>query len=132
MADDIAGIHVDVRVAAGSRAADLTPAYVVPHQWTDGGIAVEGGGTGAHLLLTAVACCVLNDVYREADVPVDGVVVETGGDFDGETWSATRIEYDVAVDSPEAPDVVARVLEQVDAVAEIPRVVRGDVTVSRR
>ncbi|GAA1164382.1 OsmC family protein [Nocardioides aquiterrae] len=128
----MAELHVDVRVAAGSRAADLTPTYVVPHQWTDGGIAVEGGGSGAHLLLTAVASCVLNDVYREADVPVDGVLVEAGGDFDGETWATTHIAYDVSVDSPEAPDVVARVIEQVDAVAEIPRVVRGEVTVSRR
>ena len=125
-------LRVDVRVAAGSRAAGLTPTYVVPHQWTDGGIAVEGGGTGAHLLLTAVACCVLNDVYREADVPVDGVAVHADGRFDDDTWSTTRITYDVAVDSPEAPDVVARVLEQVDTVAEIPRVLRGEVTVSRR
>jgi len=54
------------------------------------------------------------------------------GRFDDETWSTTRITYDVAVDSPEAGDVVARVLEQVDALAEIPRVVRGEVTVSRR
>ena len=128
----MAEVHVDVRVAAGSRAGDLTPAYVVPHQWTDGGIAVEGGGTGAHLLLTAVACCVLNDVFREADVPVDGVVVEAGGDFDGDTWATTHLTYDVALDSPEAPDVVARVLEQVDGVAEIPRVLRGEVTVGRR
>jgi hypothetical protein len=63
---------------------------------------------------------------------VEGVLVDAGGDFDDETWSTTHITYDVAVDSPEAPDVVARVLEQVDAVAEIPRVVRGEVTVSRR
>ena len=128
----MAEVHVDVRVAAGSRAASLAPAYVVPHRWTDGGIAVEGGGTGAHLLLTAVACCVLNDVFREADVPVDGVLVAAGGDFDGDTWSTTHIGYDVEVDSPEAGDVVARVLEQVDAVAEIPRVLRGEVTVVRR
>jgi hypothetical protein len=129
----MAEVHVDVRVAAGSRAAALVPTYAVPHQWTDGGIAVEGGGTGAHLLLTAVACCVLNDVYREAgSVPVDGVLVDTGGDFDGESWATTRITYDVAVDSTEAGDVVAGVLERVDAVAEIPRVVRGEVTVSRR
>lgn len=128
----MAEVHVDVRVAAGSRAGGLDPAYVVPHRWTDAGIAVEGGGTGAHLLLTAVACCVLNDVYREADMPVGGVLVDAGGDFDADTWSTTHITYDVAVDSPEAPDVVARVVEQVDAVAEIPRVLRGDVTVVRR
>jgi hypothetical protein len=126
-------VHVDVRVASGSRAADLTPTYVVPHQWTDRGIAVDGGGTGAHLLLTAVACCVLNDVYREAgSVPVEGVLVEAGGGFDGETWATTTITYDVAVDSPADEEALGRLLKQVDQVAEIPRVVRGEVAVSRR
>jgi hypothetical protein len=68
----MADVQVEVRVDAGSRARDVAATYVVPHAWTDAGIAVEGG------------------------------------------------------------DVVARVLEQIDAVAEIPRVVRGEVTVSRR
>ena len=130
----MADLRVDVRVAAGSRIGDLTPAYVIPHPWTDAGIAVEGGGTGAHLLLTAVGCCVLNDVYREADpgIPIDGVVVEVGGEFDASTWSTTAIGYDVRVDSEEDDEVVARLLDQVHAVAEIPHVVSGDVTVSRR
>jgi hypothetical protein len=130
----MADVHVDVRVAAGSRVGDLTPTYVIPHPWTDGGIAVEGGGTGAHLLLTAVGSCVLNDVYREADpgIPIDGVVVEVGGDFDSATWSTTAIGYDVTVDSSEAGDVIARLVETVDTIAEIPRVVSGEVTVSRR
>ena len=47
-------------------------------------------------------------------------------------WSTTAIDYDVSIDSPEAGDVIARLLETVEIVAEIPRVVRGDVTVSRR
>jgi uncharacterized OsmC-like protein len=130
----MASVQVDVRVAAGSRVGGLTPTYVIPHPWTDGDIAVEGGGTGAHLLLTAVGCCVLNDVYREADpgIPVDGVVVEVGGEFDSTTWSTTTIGYYVRVDSEEDDDVVARLLDQVHAVAEIPRVVSGEVTVSRR
>ena len=132
MADGGAHVHVGVRVATGSRAGDVAPTYVVPHQWTDGGIAVDGGGTGAHLLLTAVACCVLNDVYREADAPVDGVLVDAGGDFDADTWATTRITYDVAVDSPADGDGVARLLARVDEVAEVPKVVRGEVTVVRR
>ncbi|MBZ5739804.1 OsmC family protein [Nocardioides mangrovi] len=129
----MADVHVDVRVAAGSLAGDVSPAYVVPHQWTDGGIAVEGGGTGAHLLLTAVASCVLNDVFREAaGVPVDGVLVSAGGDFDGDSWSTTAIAYSVRVDSPATDDAVAQVLAAVDEVAEIPRAVRGEVKVERR
>jgi uncharacterized OsmC-like protein len=130
----MADVHVDVRVAAGSRARDVAASYVVPHQWTDDGISVEGGGTGAHLLLTAIGSCLLNDVYREAQpgLSVDGVLVEVGGDFDASTWATTTIDYSVAVDSPGEADAVARLLERVDAVAEIPRAVSGEVTVVRR
>ncbi|MEP9363809.1 OsmC family peroxiredoxin [Nocardioides sp. CN2-186] len=130
----MAELHVDVRVAAGSLAGDVAPTYVVPHQWTDSGIAVEGGGTGAHMLLTAVASCVLNDVFREAQpgIPVSGVLIEASGDFDATTWATTSIDYAVVVDSTEDADVIAQLLQGVDAVAEIPRAVAGQVTVGRR
>jgi hypothetical protein len=125
----------EVRVAAGSRAAGVTPAYVVPHTWTDGGIAVEGGGTGAHLLLTAIGCCVLNDVLREAGplgIGVDGVLVEVSGEFDGATWSSTAVDYRVEVDSAAGLEDVDGLLVKVAEVAEIPRAVGGEVTVTRR
>ncbi|MDT0186535.1 OsmC family protein [Microbacterium sp. ARD31] len=125
----------EVRVAAGSRAGDVTAAYVVPHAWTDGGIAVEGGGTGAHLLLTAIGCCVLNDVLREAapmDVAVDGVLVEVSGDFDTTTWSSTAVTYGVVVDSRASAAQVDALVAKVADVAEIPRAVGGEVTVTRR
>lgn len=125
----------EVRVAAGSRAAAVTPAYVVPHTWTDGGIAVEGGGTGAHLLLTAIGCCVLNDVLREAgplDVGVDGVLVEVTGEFDTATWSSTTVDYRVDVDSGASAEALDGLLARVADVAEIPRAVGGEVTVTRR
>lgn len=125
----------EVRVAAGSRAADVTAAYVVPHTWTDGGIAVEGGGTGAHLLLTAIGCCVLNDVLREAgplDVGVDGVLVEVSGEFDAARWSSTAVSYGVDVDSGASATEVDALLAKVADVAEIPRAVGGEVTVTRR
>ena len=112
----------------------VAAAYVVPHSWTDSGVVVEGGGTGAHVLLTAVGCCVLNDVYREAlpDLRIDGVLVEVGGDFDSDSWSTTSIGWQARVDSPEDGDAVAALLARVDEVAEIPQVLRGEVTVSRR
>jgi hypothetical protein len=77
---------------------------------------------------------VLNDVYREAgaEVIVDGVVVGASGRFDPETWARTGIEYDVSADSQGDPDAVARLLDAVERVAEIPRVVSGEVEVSRR
>jgi len=131
----VSALTFDVRVAAGSRAAEVAPTYVVPHTWTDGGIAVEGGGTGAHLLLTAVGCCVLNDVLREAgplDVGVDGVLVEVTGEFDGATWASTAIGYRVDLDSPAGGEQVDGLLARVADVAEIPRAVRGEVTVTRR
>ncbi|MEI5672887.1 MULTISPECIES: OsmC family protein [unclassified Nocardioides] len=129
-----ADVQVRVRVASGSRRDGLAPAYVVPHAWTEDGISVDGGGTGAHLLLTAVACCVLNDVYREAQEPgiaLAGVRVDAVGGFDSTTWSSTTIAYDVDVDSDAPQQVVDGLLARVDEVAEIPRVVRGSVAVTR-
>lgn len=129
-----ADVQVAVRVGAGSRRGDLAAAYVVPHAWTDDGIAVEGEGTGAHLLLTAIACCVLNDVYREAREPgigVDGVRVEAVGGFDSSTWATTTVAYDVTVDTDASPQALAALLATVDEVAEIPRAVRGSVAVVR-
>jgi hypothetical protein len=126
-------LDVEVRVAAGSRAGEVTASYVVPHRWTEGGIAVEGGGTGAHLLLTAVGCCVLNDVWREAgEIPVDGVLVHVSGEFDAGTWTRTSIDYAVDVDSPAPRTRVESLLAAVAEVAEIPRAVTGEVEVSRR
>ncbi len=56
----------EVVVSAGTlRPGD--PAVVMPHRWTEGGVAVEAPFTGAHLYHLAAAGCVLNDVYREAE-----------------------------------------------------------------
>lgn len=125
-------LHVDVEVGAGSRIIDT--AILLHHPWTDGGIGVDTEGTGAHFLLASVGVCVLNDVYREAQpgIQVDGVLVRVSGDFDAETWASTAIAYEVEIDSPDDDATVARLLERVDAVAEIPRVVRGEVMVRRR
>jgi uncharacterized OsmC-like protein len=126
MADDFA-----VRVSAGSRRAP-DPTFVLPHAWTDGGVAVEGAGTGAHLFHAAVAVCVLNDVFREAragGLAVDGVEVSARGGFTSE-WASTGVVYDVEVDGvPE--DELASLLARVDEVAEIPRAVRAGARVER-
>lgn len=128
----MAELQVDVAVGAGSRIIDL--GVLFEHPWTDGGIGVDTDGTGAHLLLVSVGVCVLNDIYREAQpgIQVDGVLVRVSGDLDTETWSRASISYDVEIDSPDDEQTVARLLERVDAVAEIPRIVRGEVTVERR
>lgn len=129
-----APVQVSVRVAAGSLRDGLAPAYVVPHAWTADGVSVDGDGTGAHLLLTAAACCVLNDVYREAAepaLPIAGVRVSAVGGFDAATWSSATIAYDVDVDTPAGAPALAALLARVDDVAEIPRVLRGDIAVTR-
>jgi hypothetical protein len=129
----MAELAVDVELRAGSRLGDGED-VVVGHPWTDGGIGIDTEGTGAHLLLVSVGICVLNDVYREAQpgIQVDGVRVRVSGDLDAEAWTSTAIAYEVEIDSPEDEATVARLLVQVDAVAEIPRLLGGEVTVSRR
>jgi hypothetical protein len=127
MDDDFA-----VRLTAGSLRHE-EPAFVLPHAWTDAGVAVEGGGTGAHLLHTAVALCVLNDLFREArtdGLTVDGVAVVARGGF-GDDWSSTGISYEVEVDSTEDEALLATLLARVDDVAEIPRAVRRGAPVGR-
>ncbi len=123
-----------VTVGAGTLRAPSSSVPTLPHRWTPEGVTVEVAFTGAHLLHLAVAGCVLNDVYREAEalgVVVDGVRVHAQGGFDTDTWASTGIEYAVEVDSPDASDDVARVVDAVDKIAEIPRTVRAGAGVRR-
>jgi hypothetical protein len=127
MDDDFA-----VRLTAGSLRHE-EPAYVLPHAWTDAGVAVEGGGTGAHLLHAAIALCVLNDLFREArtdGLTVDGVAVVARGGF-GDDWSSTGVTYAVELDSTEDEALLAALLARVDDVAEIPAAVRAGAPVKR-
>jgi hypothetical protein len=126
------GDEFAVRLTAGSLRHD-EPAFVVPHTWTDAGVAVEGGGTGAHLFHTAIALCVLNDLYREAGVDgltLAGVAVVARGGF-GDSWSSTGVTYAVELDSAEDDALLATMLARVDQVAEIPAAVRAGASVER-
>ncbi|MBF0689063.1 MAG: OsmC family protein [Cellulomonas sp.] len=122
-----------VVVAAGSLRSPEPDATTVPHRWTAQGVTIEAPFTGAHLLHTAVAGCVLNDLYREADrlgVVLHGVRVAARGGFDG-SWASTGITYAVDLDTPSASEDVERLLAVVDDVAEIPRAVRAGASVTR-
>jgi uncharacterized OsmC-like protein len=124
----------EVTVGAGTMRSASGAAVRFPHRWTAGGVTVEADFTGAHLLHLAAAGCVLNDLYREADalgIHLNGVRVSAAGGFDTSTWTSTGITYSVDVDSEAAPAELARLLEVVDEVAEIPRAVRAGATVSR-
>ena len=95
---------------------------------------MEADFTGAHLLHLAAAGCVLNDIYREAaalGVELAGVRVTAAGGFDTETWRSTGISYVVEVSSAALAGDLARLLEAVDEVAEIPRAIRAGATVRR-
>jgi anti-sigma factor RsiW len=104
------------------------------HRWTSAGVTVETSFTGAHLLHLAVAGCVLNDVFREAErlgVIVHGVRVTASGGFDTETWESTGIGYVVDVDSPASAGELDALLFTVDSVAEIPKSIRAGAPVER-
>ncbi|MGN6722138.1 MAG: OsmC family protein [Marmoricola sp.] len=124
----------EVVAAAGSLRSTDADAVTFPHRWTDAGVTVEATFTGAHLLHLAVAGCVLNDVYREAEglgVELGGVRVTAGGAFDTDTWSSTGISYGVELDTS-ATDQVDALLAAVDRVAEIPKAIRSGASVIRQ
>ena len=124
--------HHTVTAGAGTLAVD--DGIAVEHPWTGSGVTFDAAFSGAHLLHLAVAGCVLNSVYREAErrgSHLDGVRVNARGTFDPDSWHSLGIEYDVAVDSSlddvEVADLVARVEQD----AEIPRTLSHPTTVTR-
>ena len=122
---------VGVRAASGTLREG--EGVVLPHAWTEEGVLAGPATNGAQLLHLAVALCVLNDTYREAqrlDVPVAGVRVTTDGGFD-DVWTSTGITYDIAVDTTAPAETLGLLLEVVDEVAEIPRVLRAGADVRR-
>jgi hypothetical protein len=120
-----------VRATAGSLRMNV--GVVLEHAWTDQGVVAAPVENGAQLLHLAVAFCVLNDTYREAErlgITLRGVAVEADGGFDGE-WRSTGIDYAVTVDADAPPEDVAKLLKAVDEVAEIPRAIRAGTRVTR-
>lgn len=128
------GDTYEVTVGAGVLASDAGGTTRMPHRWTEEGVAVQADFTGAHLLHLAAAGCVLNDLYREAatlGIHLDGVRVTASGGFDTSTWQSTGIDYAVELSSAAPETDIARLLDIVDAVAEIPRALRAGTTVRR-
>ena len=82
--------------------------------------------------MLAVATCYCNDLYREAErlgVPIEGVEVEASAEFSGIGLAATNIKYRAKVSSSAGSSVVAQLLRETDAVAEIHNTVRAGVPV---
>lgn len=134
MADIPEPTDFPVSLTAGSLRADESDGWVVPHVWTEQGVVVQAAPNGAGVLHVAVALCVLNDLFREGDalgVPVAGVRVSACGEFDTTSWVSTGITYAVEVDSVAPHDEVTTLVQRVDEVAEIPRVLRAGTSVER-
>ncbi|MGW4527631.1 OsmC family protein [Amycolatopsis sp. NPDC004378] len=121
-------------VVAGAGSLRSETGVRFPHRWTDPGVSVDTEFTGGHLLNLAAAGCVLNDLYREAGqlgIELAGARVRASGGFDTTTWTSTGITYAVELDSTAPAEDLARLLEVVDAVAEIPRALRAGAPVHR-
>jgi organic hydroperoxide reductase OsmC/OhrA len=120
-----AGARHDVRVSSG----DGEQSLAVSAKSSGGGSAVNGG----EFLMLALATCYCNDLYREAarlGVPIAGVDVVASADFDGIGLAATNITYSAKVTTDAPDDLVAELLRQTDAVAEIHNTVRSGVAVT--
>ena len=95
----------------------------------------EGRGSsvnGGEMLFLALATCYCNDVYREAaraGLRIDRVEVTARGQFGGRGEPARAVSYEVRVESPEAPERIATLLETTDQVAEVQNTLRQGVAV---
>lgn len=88
---------------------------------------------GGELLLTALATCFCNDIYREAakqHISVSAVEVFFTGEFgkDGEPGSNFQYKANVVADAP--GDVVRALIEHTDRIAEIHNTLRKGLNVT--
>lgn len=106
----------------------VSQALSVPLKSSGKGSAVNGG----EFLMLALATCYCNDLYREAErlhIPVEAVFVEASADFPGPGLAAANIRYKARVTSSAPDDVIADLLRQTDAVAEVHNTIRSGAAV---
>jgi putative redox protein len=90
-----------------------------------------GGGlgfNGGELLYLAVAGCVSNDLFREAQaagIALRRVRARARGDFTGDPAVSTEITYEVDVEGDAPAEGLRALVEAVDRIAEIPNSLRG-------
>jgi len=88
---------------------------------------------GGELLLTALATCFCNDIYREAakrNINVDGVEVEVTGEFGAEGEPGFNFQYKAKVTS-DAPQIeIDALIVHTDQVAEIHNTLRKGLSIT--
>ena len=96
----------------------------VPVSAGGGGLGLNGG----ELLYLAVAGCVSNDLFREAqaaDIALRRVQVRARGGFTGDPAVSTAITYEVDVEGDAPAERLRALVEDVDRIAEIPNSFRS-------
>ncbi|QDZ16451.1 OsmC family protein [Humibacter ginsenosidimutans] len=93
------------------------------------------GFSGGQLLYLAVAGCVSNDLFREADaagIRLRSVAVTVVGDFAGSPAVSDAVSYDVELAGDADEQTLRALAERVDAIAEVPNSLRGGTPVALR
>lgn len=87
---------------------------------------------GGELLALALATCYCNDLYREAaarGIEVQGVEVEVEARFGGIGEPARQIRYRAKVTADAPDEVVRRLVEHTDRMAEVHNTLRAGIRV---
>ena len=85
------------------------------------------GFNGGQLLYLAIAGCISNDLFREAQaagIAIDRVQVVVRGDFTGNPAVSSDVEYDVSLEGDAPEDQLQALVARVDEIAEIPNSLR--------
>jgi organic hydroperoxide reductase OsmC/OhrA len=109
------------------RSGDNTQSLAIPAK-AAGGSGVNGG----EFLMLALATCYCNDLYREASrlgISLQHVEVEASATFAGVGLAASDVHYRAKVQSTASPQMVAQLLRETDAVAEVHNTLRKGVSV---
>lgn len=120
---DVETVSVDGRTTALGSADRFTLVVDRPTESGGGGKGFNGG----QLLNLAVAGCISNDLFREADrlgIVLRRVMVRVTCNYEGTPAVATPIDYEVEVEGDAPEDEIAALVEHVDAIAEIPNSLR--------
>jgi organic hydroperoxide reductase OsmC/OhrA len=121
--------HLDSTQQVSVTTAGRTQMLAVPAKPEGRGSAVNGG----EFLMLALATCYCNDIYREGarlGIALDTVEVEAEADFDGVGLAARNVRYRARVQSAAAPERIAQLLSETDAVAEVHNTLRAGVAVT--